>query len=202
MGPNVHGISTVAAADVCIFCTGMSAIWNAHARAQATRPPAKSVCSGYVYEHAFCQYIEFALLFPGSHTPIPSKSWKYGVRNATSLALAQTATSNELDKILEAEATHGPTTLPILLFSEFPSSPLPRFANLGRLCAPADKYNFLIVIDETIRNFVNVKVLPYADNLGQQLNEGVLFSRASNIMGSRCGILSSLPSQGPPRPPE
>ena len=72
------------------------------------------------------------------------------------------------------------------LFTEFPSNPLLRSPNLPRLRALADKYDFLIVIDETIGNFVNVQVLPYADILVSSLTK--VFSGASNVMGGRSVI--------------
>jgi cystathionine gamma-synthase len=93
---------------------------------------------------------------------------------------------DELEKILEAEFKRDsdPTKPPVLaLFTEFPSNPLLRSANLPRLRALADKYDFLIVIDETIGNFVNVEVLPYADILVSSLTK--VFSGASNVMGGR-----------------
>jgi cystathionine gamma-synthase len=91
---------------------------------------------------------------------------------------------DELEKILEAESTRDPTKPPVLaLFTEFPSNPLLRSANLPRLRVLADKYDFLIVIDETIGNFVNVEVLPYADILVSSLTK--VFSGASNVMGGR-----------------
>lgn len=46
VGPSMRGISTVAAEDVFLYPTGMSAIWSAHNIARATRSPAKSVCFG------------------------------------------------------------------------------------------------------------------------------------------------------------
>lgn len=91
---------------------------------------------------------------------------------------------DELEKILEAERQRDPTTPPILaLFTEFPSNPLLRSADLPRLRALADKYDFLIVIDETIGNFVNVEVFPYADIVVSSLTK--VFSGASNVMGGR-----------------
>ncbi|KAH9918039.1 PLP-dependent transferase [Amylocystis lapponica] len=72
--------------------------------------------------------------------------------------------------------------LPVLaLFTEFPSNPLLRCADLSRLRSLADKYNFLIVIDETIGNFVNVEVLPYADVVVSSLSK--IFSGDANAMG-------------------
>ena len=76
------------------------------------------------------------------------------------------------------------------LFTEFPSNPLLRSANLPRLRGLADKYDFLIVIDETIGNFVNVEVLPYADMVVSSLTK--VFSGASNVMGGRYVFFSLL----------
>lgn len=76
------------------------------------------------------------------------------------------------------------TTPPVLaLFTEFPSNPLLRSANLPRLRALADQYDFLLVVDETVGNFVNVDVLPFADIVVSSLTK--VFSGASNVMGGR-----------------
>jgi cystathionine gamma-synthase len=91
---------------------------------------------------------------------------------------------DELEKILEEGAKANPGTPPILsLFTEFPSNPLLRSANLPRLRQLADKYGFIIVIDETIGTFVNVKVIQYADIVVSSLTK--VFSGASNVMGGR-----------------
>lgn len=91
---------------------------------------------------------------------------------------------DRLEILLEEEFNRNPAVPPILaLFTEFPSNPLLRSANLPRLRALADKYDFLIVIDETIGNFMNVEVLPYADIVVSSLTK--IFSGASNVMGGR-----------------
>src|SRR5882757_3106652 len=91
---------------------------------------------------------------------------------------------DKLEILLEEEFNLNPADPPILaLFTEFPSNPLLRSANLPRLRALADKYDFLIIIDETIGNFVNVEVLPYADVVVSSLSK--VFSGASNVMGGR-----------------
>jgi len=91
---------------------------------------------------------------------------------------------DELERILEKERETNPSAPPALaLFTEFPSNPLLRSANLPRLRALADKYDFIIVIDETIGNFVNVKVIQYADIVVSSLTK--VFSGASNVMGGR-----------------
>ena len=69
------------------------------------------------------------------------------------------------------------------LFCEFPSNPLLRSPNLKRLRALASRHRFVIVVDETIGNFVNVDVLPYADILVSSLTK--VFSGDSNVMGGR-----------------
>lgn len=91
---------------------------------------------------------------------------------------------DKLETILEDESRRDPNTPPVLaLFTEFPSNPLLRSANLPRLRGLADKYDFLIVVDETIGNFVNVEVLKYADIVVSSLTK--VFSGYSNVMGGR-----------------
>lgn len=91
---------------------------------------------------------------------------------------------DELETIIAREISDSPLIPPILaLFTEFPSNPLLRSADLPRLRALADKYDFLIVIDETLGNFVNVEVLPYADMVASSLSK--VFSGDANVMGGR-----------------
>jgi cystathionine gamma-synthase len=45
----------------------------------------------------------------------------------------------------------------------------------------ADEYDFVIVVDETIGNFVNVSVLKWADIVVSSLTK--VFSGNSNVMG-------------------
>lgn len=90
---------------------------------------------------------------------------------------------DDLEKLLEKESQLSETPPILSLFTEFPSNPLVRAADLPRLRALADKYNFLIVVDETIGNFVNVEVLPYADMVVSSLSK--VFSGDANVMGGR-----------------
>jgi cystathionine gamma-synthase len=85
-----------------------------------------------------------------------------------------------LSSLLDSESNKPPV---LALFTEFPSNPLLRSANLPKLRALADKYDFLLVVDETIGNFVNVDVLPYVDVVVSSLTK--VFSGASNVMGGR-----------------
>jgi cystathionine gamma-synthase len=89
-----------------------------------------------------------------------------------------------LETLLEEEYQRDPTRPPVLaLFTEFPSNPHLRSANLPRLRALADKYDFLLVIDDTVGTFANVDVLPYADVLVTSLTK--MFSGYANVMGGR-----------------
>ena len=85
---------------------------------------------------------------------------------------------------MEQESARDSTKPPVLaLFTEFPSNPLLRSPNLPRLRSLADRYDFLIVIDDTVGNFLNVDVLPYADMVVSSLSK--VFSGSANVMGGR-----------------
>ncbi|KAG6852478.1 hypothetical protein C0991_011633 [Blastosporella zonata] len=163
VGPSSRGVADVSENDVYLYPTGMAAIWNAHYIASATRPAAKSVCFGFPYTDTLKILEKWG---PGCYF------FGEGVDSEI----------GDLEALLEREAAQNPNTPPIVsLFTEFPSNPLLRSANLPRLRALADKYDFLIVIDETIGNFVNVEVLPYADIVVSSLSK--VFSGVANVMG-------------------
>lgn len=71
----------------------------------------------------------------------------------------------------------------LALFCEFPGNPLLASPNLQRIRALSDKYDFAVVIDETVGNPLNVHVLPYADIVVSSLTK--VFSGDSNVMGGR-----------------
>ncbi len=73
----------------------------------------------------------------------------------------------------------------LALFCEFPSNPLLRCPDLQRIRSLATTYDFAVVVDETIGNFINVHVLPHADIVVSSLTK--VFSGDSNVMGGRCG---------------
>ncbi|KAI0786308.1 pyridoxal phosphate-dependent transferase [Abortiporus biennis] len=163
LGPSTRGIKEVTEDDVFLYPTGMSTVWSAHQLALATRPLAKSVCFGFPYTDTLKILEKWG---PGCHF--------FG--NGTDEDL------DKLERMLEEESQKDPSKPPILaLFTEFPSNPLLRCADMSRLHKLADKYDFLIVVDETIGNFVNVEVLPYADVVVSSLSK--VFSGDSNVMG-------------------
>lgn len=67
------------------------------------------------------------------------------------------------------------------LFCEFPGNPLLRTPDLRRVRTLAEKYDFLIVCDDTVGTFVNVDILPYVDIVCTSLTK--LFSGGCNVMG-------------------
>ncbi|KAH7919303.1 PLP-dependent transferase [Leucogyrophana mollusca] len=163
VGPSSRGVQDVTEDDVYLFPTGMGAIWNAHQLALGARPPAKSVCFGFPYTDTLKILEKWG---PGCHF----------------LGHGLDSDIDTLEGILAAESASSPSTPPILaLFTEFPSNPLLRCPNLSRLRALADKYDFLLVVDDTIGNFVNVEVLPYADIVVSSLSK--IFSGDANAMG-------------------
>lgn len=73
---------------------------------------------------------------------------------------------------------------PILaLFTELPSNPLLVSVNLPRLRQLADRFGFVIVVDDTVGNFANVDALRYADVVVNSLSK--LFSGRANVLGGR-----------------
>ncbi|KAJ8502034.1 hypothetical protein ONZ45_g11910 [Pleurotus djamor] len=161
-GASARG-GNVTEADVFLFPSGMAAIWSAHKLALSTRPQAKSVCFG----------------FPYTDTLKILEKWGPGCYH---LGNGLDEDIDELENILEQESAKDPSKPPILaLFTEFPSNPLLRSANLPRLRTLADKYDFLIVVDETIGNYTNVRVQKYSDIIVSSLTK--VFSGYSNVMG-------------------
>jgi cystathionine gamma-synthase len=92
--------------------------------------------------------------------------------------------ADDIDALAETLATRDPSEGKILsLFCEFPSNPLLRCPDLVRLRQLADEYGFVIVVDETIGNFINVEVAAFADIVVSSLTK--IFSGDANVMGGR-----------------
>lgn len=142
--------------DVYLFANGMNAIFTAHRLMRIARGEMKSVMYG----------------FPYVDTLKILESWGPG---ALFYGLSSSGELDELEKRLEAGERY------LVLFCEFPGNPLLRSPDLQRIRKLADKYDFGVVIDETIGNFLNVHVLPYADVVVSSLTK--IFSGDSNVMG-------------------
>lgn len=141
--------------DVYLYPTGMSAIFHAHQLALSVQKE-KSVCFG----------------FPYLDTLKILEKWGPG---CFFLGHGDEADLSNLEKLLAGGQKISS------LFCEFPSNPLLRSPDLQRLRALADQYHFLIVVDETVGNFVNVQVLPYADIVVSSLTK--IFTGEANGMG-------------------
>lgn len=153
---NSRGISKLSEGDIHLFSCGMNAIFNAHRALLAARGSMKSVNFGFPYVDTLKILEKFG---PGCHF--------YGFGSSTDL--------EELNHKLEG----GEKVL--ALFCEFPGNPLLTCPDLVRIRSLADKYDFAVVVDETIGNFVNVNVLPYADMVVSSLTK--IFSGDCNVTG-------------------
>ena len=162
--------------DVYLFPTGMSSIFNSHQALLAARGEMKSICYGYV----FC----YLKTLKQPNTEIDRFPYidtlKILEKFGPGCLFYGLSSSDELDD-LERRLQQGERFL--ALFTEFPGNPLLKSPNLLRIRQLADKYDFGVVVDETIGNFVNVHVLPYADVVVSSLTK--VFSGDSNVMGGR-----------------
>lgn len=143
--------------DVYLFPSGMASIFNAHHALLSSEEPKKSVCFGFPYVDTLNILKKFG---PGVHF----------------LGLGDDASLDELEKSLES----GEYDI-MALFCECPSNPLLKTPNLKRIRKLADKYEFAVVVDDTIGNIVNIHVFPFADMIVTSLTK--IFSGDSNVMG-------------------
>ena len=156
--------------DVFLYPTGMSAIWHAHklartARERSGQPVGKSVCYGFPYIDTLKILQKWG---PGCHF--------FGKGASEDI--------DALQALLEETQEEGSTTPKVLsLFCEFPTNPLLRSPDLERLRVLADRFGFLIVVDETVGNFVNVEIAQWADIVVSSLTK--IFSGDANVMGGR-----------------
>lgn len=153
---HVRDVPGFSADDVYLYSGGMNAIFHAHETLKATVRSAKSVMYGFPYVDTLKVLQKFG---PGAIF--------YGH-----------GSGEDLDD-LEHRLENGEKILS--LFCEFPGNPLLRTPDIARIRRLADKYDFAVVIDETIGNLLNVHVLPYADILVSSLTK--IFSGDSNVMG-------------------
>ncbi|TGZ80259.1 cystathionine gamma-synthase [Ascodesmis nigricans] len=156
--------------DVHLYPTGMSAIFNTHqALLSLAKEPVKSVCYGFPYIDTLKILEKFG---PGCIF--------YG-----------NGSKEDLDD-LSSRLEKGERIL--ALFCEFPSNPLLKSPDLKRIRTLANEYNFPVVVDETIGNFLNVHVLPFADVVVSSLTK--IFSGDSNVMGGSMVLNPKSPFYG------
>ncbi|KAF6789336.1 cystathionine gamma-synthase [Colletotrichum sojae] len=156
MANNSRGLEDLQESDVYLFPCGMNAIFNAHRAMTRARGDMKSINFGFPYVDTLKILQKFG---PGCVF--------YGH-----------ASEEDLDN-LEQRLESGERFL--ALFCEFPGNPLLTCPNLARIRGLADKFDFGVVVDETIGSFVNVDVLQFADIVVSSLTK--IFSGDCNVMG-------------------
>lgn len=147
--------------DVYLYPCGMSSIFNTHrilrANAEAKgQEPRKSICFGF-------PYIDTLKIL---------EKWGAG---CLFYGFGSSACLDDLERRLESGERY------LALFTEFPSNPLLNSPNLQRIRKLADKYDFAVVVDETVGNFINIDLLRHADVVVSSLTK--VFSGDSNVMG-------------------
>lgn len=151
-----HNVPGFSVDDVYLYSCGMNAIYQAHRTMMLARGASKSIMYGFPYVDTLKILEKFG---PGCTF--------YGYGSSEDL--------DDLEKRLESGERY------LALFCEFPGNPLLRTPDLQRIRALADKYDFAVIVDETIGNFLNIHVLPYADVVVSSLTK--IFSGDSNVMG-------------------
>jgi cystathionine gamma-synthase len=156
-GSSCHRVSGLSEDDVYLYPAGMSSIFNTHRVLMANRAePRQSICFGFPYIDTLKILERWGpgCLFYG-----------YG-------------SDSDLDD-LERRLRDGERYL--ALFTELPGNPLLNSPNLNRIRSLANKYDFALVVDETVGNFINVNTLSQADVVVSSLTK--VFSGDSNVMG-------------------
>ncbi|KAK0232462.1 pyridoxal phosphate-dependent transferase [Armillaria nabsnona] len=159
-GPeNIRGVPYVSPDDVYLYSTGMSAIWHAHLMVLHTQSnETKSAALNLLYSHTY-NVLEI---------------WGPGYFSNRSI--------DDLETLLALEHARNPSQPPVsALYLDFPANPLLKCPDVPRLRKLADQYRFPLIVDETVGNFLNVQLLPYADVITCSLTK--VFSGLANVMG-------------------
>lgn len=151
----------VARDDVYLYQSGMSAIYHAQQLLLEWRG-AQSIVFGFPYELT----LKLLEIYGPS-----TKFYPFGTEEELDL----------LQEYLDAEFSQGRSVQAI--WCECPSNPLLKTADLRRIRGLADKYNFALVVDETIGGFANVDVLGVADIIVTSLTKS--FNGFADVMGGR-----------------
>ncbi|KAG5457354.1 MAG: pyridoxal phosphate-dependent transferase, partial [Olpidium bornovanus] len=181
--------------DVFLFPSGMSAIYNIHRLLLKTRGERASVQFGRVGNRlksvdagggkrgvlqTLCN------MLPGPSGEFLSGSFPYLdtlkvlEKFGPGCVFFGHGDEADMERLETALADRGERDPVLAVFCEFPSNPLLKSPDLRRLRALADRHDFVLVVDETIGNFVNVAVLQYADVTVTSLTK--VFSGDSDVM--------------------
>ncbi|KAL2135673.1 hypothetical protein VTI74DRAFT_7354 [Chaetomium olivicolor] len=161
METNSRGLVNLREEDIYLFPSGMSAIFNTHRALLSARGAAAAALKSINFGFSYVDTLKILEKFgPG-------------------VVFYGHASESDLDDLQHRLEAGGERFL--ALFCEFPGNPLLTCPNLPRIRQLADKYDFAVVVDETIGTFANVNVLPYADIVVSSLTK--IFSGDANVMG-------------------
>lgn len=155
----------VASEDVYLFPTGMGAIYGLH-RYLLRKENKQSLLFGLPF-HSTYHLLED--IGPGLKL--------FGKADAEDL--------DSLEKYLEEEAKEGRGIQ--VLYTEVPQNPILYTPDLTRLRALADKYGFVLAVDDTVGSFSNIDVLGFADVIITSLTKS--FSGYANVIAG-CVVLN------------
>ncbi|MCJ1390844.1 hypothetical protein MMC18_003705 [Xylographa bjoerkii] len=172
-GPAVRKVQGFSENDIYLYPCGMNSIFNTHRIMLKARGSLKSISFGFDLLGATYIFMELTKhSFPYIDTLKILEKWGPGC------LFYGHGSSADLDD-LENRCKSGEKFLS--LFCEFPGNPLLKSPDLRRIRKLADQYDFAVVVDETIGNFMNVHILPAADVVVSSLTK--VFSGDSNVMG-------------------
>ncbi|KAB8342971.1 hypothetical protein FH972_022566 [Carpinus fangiana] len=154
----MRDVANFSVSDVYLYPGGMNSIFSTHRMIMLARGAdcRKSICFGFPYIDTLKVLEKFG---PGALF--------YGNGSDDDL--------DDLEKRLASGERYN------ALYCEFPSNPLLKCPNLDRIYALSRKHDFAVVVDETVGNFLNIHVLPFADVVVSSLTK--IFSGDSNVMG-------------------
>jgi len=148
--------------DVFLYPSGMTAITEAAVAVRSIRDPRnQSPCAVAVFGFLYVDTFKTLTRILGYDTTL----YRY--------------LDSEIDK-LEADLESGTLTLDAV-FTEFPGNPLLQSPDLSRLRDLSIRYNFFLIVDDTVGGYVNVNVLSSCDLVCTSLTK--LFSGKCNVMG-------------------
>ena len=163
---NMRGVAELSESDVYLYPCGMNSIFMTHQMLMKARSPLKSISFGFPYVDTLKILEKFG-----------SGCLFYGNGSSDDL--------DDLERRLKAGERY------LALFCEFPGNPMLKCPDLKRIRRLADTYDFAVIVDETIGNFINVHVLPYADVVVSSLTK--IFSGECNVMGGSAILNPNTP---------
>ncbi|KAJ7460980.1 pyridoxal phosphate-dependent transferase [Mycena galericulata] len=163
-GGNIRGVHGASPDDVYLFASGMQAIWRSH-KLLAGTIGSKNTDDSRKVAHVELLYCD-----------------SYKFLELSSSAGYHFFSNDTIDELEAFLATGTPEKSAILaLYTDFPGNPHLRSADIVRLRSLADRYNFPIIIDETVTGLLNTQLLPYCDVIVSSLTK--LFSGLANVLG-------------------